>query len=87
MSPLGTGIPTEQKWERELLPALSTLCSLGLISPFKDLAYLKLTNTNQAYRPRNSKLSKEKLKQAGFNLLPTWQDATDRFCKELEEKR
>lgn len=45
MSPLGTGIPTEQKWERELLPALSTLCSLGLISPFKDLAYLKLTNT------------------------------------------
>lgn len=45
MSPLGTGIPTEQKWERELLPALSTLCSLGLISHFKDLAYLKLTNT------------------------------------------
>ena len=49
--------------------------------------YLELTKTSQAYRPRNSKLSKDKLKQQGFDLLPTWQDATDRFCKELEEKR
>ena len=37
-----------------------------------------------AYRPRNSKLDKTKLKEAGFELLPSWQDATDRYCKELK---
>ena len=37
-----------------------------------------------AYRPRNSKLDKTKLQEAGFELLPSWQDATDRYCKELE---
>ena len=45
--------------------------------------YLELTGTKQAYRPRNSKLSKEKLVEAGFEMLPSWQDATDRYCKEL----
>ena len=47
--------------------------------------YLELTNANQAYRPRNSKLSKDKLVANGFEMLPTWQDATDRYCKELEK--
>ena len=37
------------------------------------------------FGPRNSKLSKEKLQQAGFELLPTWQDATERYCKELKK--
>lgn len=37
-----------------------------------------------AYRPRNSKLDKTKLQEAGFELLPSWQDATDRYCKELK---
>ncbi len=41
----------------------------------------------QAYRPRNSKLSKEKLVEKGFEMLPSWQDATDRYCKELAEKK
>ena len=49
--------------------------------------YLKLTGTKQAYRPRNSKLSKEKLKSAGFKLLPTWQDATERYSNELEKSK
>ena len=49
--------------------------------------YLELTNAKQAYRPRNSKLSKEKLVEAGFDMLPDWQDATDRYCKELEEAK
>lgn len=48
--------------------------------------YLEITGTKQAYRPRNSKLSKEKLKKAGFKLLPNWKDATDRFCKELTKE-
>ena len=37
-----------------------------------------------AYRPRNSKLDKTKLQDAGFELLPSWQDAVDRYCKELK---
>ena len=36
-----------------------------------------------AYRPRNSKLDKSKLESAGFKRLPSWQDATDRYCKQL----
>lgn len=49
--------------------------------------YLELTGTKQAHRPKNSKLSKEKLANAGFEMLPTWQDATKRFCKELEQEK
>ncbi len=49
--------------------------------------YLEITGTKQAYRPRNSKLSKEKLRDAGFNMLPSWQDATDRYCQELVENK
>ena len=36
-----------------------------------------------AYRPRNSKLDKSKLVEAGFEMLPSWQDAVDRYCDEL----
>ena len=38
-----------------------------------------------AYRPRNSKLDKSKLAEAGFERLPDWKDATDRYCKELKK--
>ena len=48
--------------------------------------YLKITNTKQAYRPRNSKLSKNKLESNGFLRLPSWQDAVDRYIIELNEK-
>ena len=45
--------------------------------------YLEITKTKQAYRPRNSKLDKSKLVENGFELLPSWEDATERYCKEL----
>ena len=48
--------------------------------------YLEITGTKQAYRPRNSKLSKDKLVENGFEKLPTWQDATNRYIKELMMK-
>jgi dTDP-4-dehydrorhamnose reductase len=38
-----------------------------------------------AYRPRNSKLDKTKLSESGFELLPSWQDAIDRYCRELKQ--
>lgn len=40
-----------------------------------------------AYRPRNSKLSKDCLTEAGFELLPSWEDATDRYIEELETQK
>ena len=40
-----------------------------------------------AYRPRNSKLDKSKLVENGFELLPSWQDATDRYCNELVQAK
>ena len=46
--------------------------------------YLHLTNTKQAYRPKNSRLDKSKLDENGFDRLPSWEDATKRFCKSLK---
>lgn len=48
--------------------------------------YLDITGTKQAYRPRNSKLSKDKL-ATNFSLLPSWQDAIDRYNIELLDEK
>ena len=37
----------------------------------------------KAKRPKNSRLSKEKLYSSGFNKMPSWQDALDRYLKEV----
>ena len=58
-----------------------------VVNPVTTEDYLEITKTKQAYRPRNSKLSKDKLKENGFEMLPSWQDATDRYCKELIEEK
>ena len=57
------------------------------VIPVSTEEYLEKSNNKQAYRPRNSKLSKEKLKNSGFELLPTWKNATDRYCDELEKAK
>lgn len=54
------------------------------INPVSTEEYLELTKTKQAYRPRNSKLDKSKLVENGFEMLPFWKDASDRYCKELK---
>ena len=38
----------------------------------------------KATRPSNSRMSKEKLSENGFERLPAWQDALGRFLKEIE---
>lgn len=38
-----------------------------------------------ARRPSNSRLSKQSLLDAGFDLLPPWEDALGRFLKEYEK--
>ena len=40
---------------------------------------------SKAARPFNSRLDKSKLVKMGFEPLPSWQDALDRFLKEIEE--
>lgn len=39
----------------------------------------------RAMRPLNSRMSKDKLEQAGFTRLPHWKDALKRFLKEIED--
>ena len=38
---------------------------------------------SKAKRPFNSRLDKSKLKENGFEPLPTWKDALDRYLKEI----
>lgn len=40
----------------------------------------------KAVRPKNSRMSKEKLVANGFHRLPTWQDALKRYIAELQEE-
>jgi dTDP-4-dehydrorhamnose reductase len=42
---------------------------------------------SRAKRPFNSRLDKSKLVQMGFQPLPTWEDALDRYMTELEKQR
>ena len=51
------------------------------VNPVTTEEYMKLVQ-NQAKRPLNSRMSKESLTKAGFNKLPTWQDATKRYIHE-----
>ena len=37
----------------------------------------------KAKRPSNSRMSKDKLEEKGFERLPTWQDALGRYLKEI----
>ena len=40
----------------------------------------------KAVRPKNSRMSKKSLDAAGFNRLPYWQDAVERYLEEMEDK-
>lgn len=40
----------------------------------------------RAVRPKNSRMSKQKLVDSGFNPLPSWQDAVRRYLKELAQE-
>lgn len=54
------------------------------VNPVSTKEYLQMV-TQQAKRPMNSKMSKKSLEDAGFNRLPSWQDALERYLKELKE--
>lgn len=54
------------------------------VNPVTTNEYAKLV-PSQAKRPLNSRMSKESLVRAKFNKLPCWQDALNRYLKELKE--
>lgn len=54
-----------------------------VVKPITTTEYLK-NKPIQAIRPLNSRLSKKSLDDAGFKRLPSWQDALDRYLKEIK---
>lgn len=40
----------------------------------------------KAKRPMNSRMSKEKLDEKGFQRMPSWQDALSRYLKAIGRK-
>lgn len=57
-----------------------------IVHPVTTEEYKKLV-LNQADRPLNSRLSKKSLIDNGFKLLPSWQNATERYIlNELEKE-
>ena len=59
-----------------------------IINPVTTEEYYEGKDTSSiAYRPRNSKLSKHKLNDAGFEVLPHWKYAVDRYNVELEKNK
>ncbi len=55
------------------------------VIPVSSKEYKKLV-PNQADRPLNSRMSKDSLDKAGFERLPSWQDATKRYILSLEKE-
>lgn len=49
------------------------------VNPITTEEYQKLVK--QAFRPLNSRMSKDKLEKKGFNRLPHWKDAVKRYIK------
>ena len=52
------------------------------VSPVSTAQYTAMY-PGQAKRPENSRISKEKLSENGFERLPSWQDALGRYLKEI----
>jgi len=52
------------------------------VNPVSTEEYLRLS-PQQALRPLNSRMSKKSLVKAGFNKLPKWEDALDRYLKTI----
>lgn len=57
----------------------------AIVHPLTTEEYKKLV-PNQADRPLNSRMSKTSLDKAGFKRMPSWQDATKRYIKELKNE-
>lgn len=62
--------------------AKEIFCQAGMDVPVTPVSSSEFPA--KATRPSNSRMSKEKLSDNGFERLPAWQDALGRFLKEIE---
>ncbi|MBO7657039.1 dTDP-4-dehydrorhamnose reductase [Candidatus Saccharibacteria bacterium] len=54
------------------------------VEPVSTEEYERMAGKTVAKRPFNSRLNKAKLIEAGFEPLPSWQDAVERYIEELK---
>lgn len=54
------------------------------VNPVSTKEYLQMV-TQQAKRPMNSRMSKDSLDKAGFKRLPNWENALERYLKEMKQ--
>lgn len=54
------------------------------VKPVSTEEYERKAGKTVAKRPFNSRLDKSKLAEAGFEPLPSWQDAVERYIKEIQ---
>ena len=72
------GYTTWYDFTKAIFEYTGTMCK---VNPVTTEEYIKMMNIVQAKRPKNSQMSKEKLKGAGIEV-PEWEDALKRYLKE-----
>lgn len=72
------GYTTWYDFTKAIFEYTGTICK---VNPVTTEEYIKLMGVTQAKRPKNSQMSKEKLKSVGINV-PNWEDGLKRYLKE-----
>ncbi len=72
------GYTTWYDFTKTIFEYTGTICK---VNPVTTEEYIKLMGVTQAKRPKNSQMSKEKLKSVGINV-PDWEDGLKRYLKE-----
>ena len=72
------GYTTWYDFTQAIFEYTGTICK---VNPVTTEEYIKLMGVTQAKRPKNSQMSKEKLKSVGINV-PDWEDGLKRYLKE-----
>lgn len=72
------GYTTWYDFTKAIFEYTGTICK---VNPVTTEEYIKLMGVTQAKRPKNSQMSKEKLKSVGINV-PDWEDGLKRYLKE-----
>ena len=72
------GYTTWYDFTKAIFEYTGTICK---VNPVTTEEYIKLMGVTQAKRPKNSQMSKEKLKSVGISV-PDWEDGLKRYLKE-----
>lgn len=72
------GYTTWYDFTKAIFEYTGTVCK---VNPVTTEEYIEMMKVTQAKRPKNSQMSKEKLKAQGVNV-PNWEDGLKRYLKE-----